>query len=590
MNSDREPERTAQLAASACSIEIFVHQILFFFVLLPFALVVLPFLGAHIGVSLVNSNLSSDWRLWRGLPGQDQAGLLNDAWELKIAFLLTFLSATATAVRYRSRLRHFESDSPDGRSYRRAEAGRGDALRLRVEGLWSRVAAPGASCPAVSWFPNVCVLANAMMRSGHSTIAVSTGLWERLELGDPIAEIVLLHELAHLHERDAARFTCWKALLDATNRTLRLLLSALFAIIVFLLGNQLVLDLEAHARPGAIARHEIMVAAIGLLALSLIPVMAAMIRRYLGLLTSLVELRADVRSAQWMGGLTRFADILGENPMVHKSDLSDRRRSWFSLDLTHLSETERVEIVRNPERLFTPKIQYFLFSLLLALVLPLNGVTPLFEGGIADLGVVVIVGLALTVAVCAMLIVAGGTTARISGRRLFALAAALTAFVAACQLNLYTVTYSLSTIAVEIGLPGAGALSSRTFLADLASSFHDIAGQVVRIWSRGWVVASMAITTSTLVGLRSAAKLRPARCDSVRVLAAAGAASGLGVVIDGYDPWRAYVLDHTAIGGIFTAWHALVGRVPAARFTLGPCLGLLCMCVILIFTLRKDPS
>src|SRR6202012_3214137 len=100
-----------------------------------------------------------------------------------------------------------------------------------------------------------------------------------------------------------------------------------------------------------------------------------------------------------------------------------------------------------------------------------------------------------------------------------------------------------------------------------------IAGQVVRIWSRGWVVASMAITTTTLAGLRSAAKLRPTGCDSVRVLAAVGVASGIGGVIDGYDPWRAYFLDHTGIGGIFTAWHALGGRVPAARFTLGPCLG-----------------
>jgi hypothetical protein len=310
MNFDREPERTARLAASACSIEIFVHQVLFFFLLLPFALVVLPFLVAHIGVSLVNSNLSSDWRLWRGVPAQDQAGLLNDAWELNIAFLLTFLSATATVVRYRSRLRHFESDPSDGRRYRRAEAGRGDVLGARVEGLWSHVATPGASCPAVLWFPSVGVLANAMMRRGHSTIAVSTGLWERLELADPIAGIVLLHELAHLHERDPARFTRWKALLDAVNQTLRLLLFALIAIVVFLQANQLILDLRAHVRLGAIVRQEIMVGGIGLLALSLVPVMAAIIRRYLGLLTSLVELRADGVQLLSQYGLFCFQVIL----------------------------------------------------------------------------------------------------------------------------------------------------------------------------------------------------------------------------------------------------------------------------------------
>jgi hypothetical protein len=34
-------------------------------------------------------------------------------------------------------------------------------------------------------------------------------------------------------------------------------------------------------------------------------VSAAIIRRYIGLITSLIELRADIRSAEWAGGLKK---------------------------------------------------------------------------------------------------------------------------------------------------------------------------------------------------------------------------------------------------------------------------------------------
>src|SRR3954447_24098315 len=91
---------------------------------------------------------------------------------------------------------------------------------------------------------------------------------------------------------------------------------------------------------------------------------------------------------------------------MHKSTLTDRARSLFSLEVTHFSETERLEILGNPARILTPKVEYFAFSLVLVLLLPLNGLTPLFEGGIVDLAAVITVASALVMAVTAML--AGG--------------------------------------------------------------------------------------------------------------------------------------------------------------------------------------
>jgi hypothetical protein len=78
MTPGPQADRTAVLCASACSVEILVHKILFFLILLPFTVLIFPFLTFHVGTSLFNLNLSDDWRLWRGAaPGQG-APLLND--------------------------------------------------------------------------------------------------------------------------------------------------------------------------------------------------------------------------------------------------------------------------------------------------------------------------------------------------------------------------------------------------------------------------------------------------------------------------------------------------------------------------------
>jgi len=52
MNRDLSADRTALLSASACSVEILVHKVLFFLVLLPFTTLVFPFLAFHISTSL----------------------------------------------------------------------------------------------------------------------------------------------------------------------------------------------------------------------------------------------------------------------------------------------------------------------------------------------------------------------------------------------------------------------------------------------------------------------------------------------------------------------------------------------------------
>jgi hypothetical protein len=493
------------------------------------------------------------------------------------------LTLTAAALGYWRDVRRRTIEPSDGRRYLAPKGNKGSTLTIQIKGLWSQVARQSTSPPDILWFPSAAVLARAMTPSGRLTVAVSAGLWEKIVTDDPIAKIVLLHELAHLAYRDPPTFIRLEALSDAATRILKQMLRVLIFIVLFLVLHQVIANYNAHVGAATIVRQTLMIAGIGFLALLICPVSAAIIRRYIGLITSLIELRADVRSAEWSGGgLKNFAEILSHHPLVHRSTLSDRARSWFSLGLTHLSESERIQIVRSPERILSPKVQYFFFSLCLVLLLPLNGVTPLFEGGIVDLAAVITVATALSVALCTMFVLAGGTSTRSPLLRLFTVSACAVFFTAACQINLYTLTYSLSTIAVEFGLPNKGTVLRWNEVSSvLMSAFHDIGGQLENIWSGGWIVVSVLVTMAALGGLRIVARgLRHTSDPVTGRLALVAVATGLGVIIDGYDRWRAFVVENTLLGRAFVGWASITTRFRGIRFTLGPCLALTSMLIL----------
>jgi len=600
MNPAPKEDASAHLLSSACSVEILIHRALLSIVFLPFAFLVFPFLTFHVTISLLNLNLSDDLSRWRGIPDSQKSVLFSDSWEIALAISFVLLIALLSALRYWRRLRQLEADVSAERRYREPKGEGGRALRKRIEDLWSQVGLRSTGPPAAYWFPNSSVLAQAIVRSGRREIAVSTGLWEQIEAGDSIADAVLLHEFAHLFYGDPLTFRRMTALLESAVGCLALLFRVLALTAALLLVQQVVLAYHDRAQLGFALRQGVVVAGIGTLALSLCPVTAAAIRRYIGFIVALIELRADVRAAQWAGGLEQFVGVLSLNSMVHKSTLTDRARSLFSLDLTHFSETERLEMLHRPERLITPKVQYFGFSLLLVLLLPLNGLTPLFEGGILDWAAVATVAVALMVASTAMLTLGCKVRGRISSLRLLALSACATLFCAACQMNLYTFAYSLSTAAVEVGLgrpslsENGSSLSIANFISVMSYPLGDIRHQLYNLWSSGWVSLSILITMAAFTALLAGAS-NGQPFGRLRWLtpAVVSVASGFGVLLDAYDPWRSFVIEQTLVGRAAVGWAAISHRFPGARFTLGPCLavsGLLLLRTIGLITKLSQPD
>jgi Zn-dependent protease with chaperone function len=571
------------LASQACSIEIRTQIVLFSAVLVPLVILVLPFLAFHLGLSLLNLNLSPDWLYWRGQPPQSQFAILSEGEEIAGALIFTLVTIATAAMKYRTSLRQRTLDL-SGRRYQALRGDRGMALARRVESLWFQIAHQAASAPEVFWFASASVAARAMNRPNGPAIAVSIGLWERIDDSDQIAEIVLLHELAHVAYGDSRLFARLEAGLSAAKQTLTVMLWTLVVTLGFMMMQCAGSANQAHLPASKMLGQEVMVLSIGLLALSLRPVMVGVVKRYIALITSLIELRADVRGAEWAGGFERYAEILRDHPMVHRSTVGDRARSLFSLELTHISESERIEILENPERLFRPKVGYFVFSLVLCLFLPLNGLTPLFEGGICDLAAVVTVAAALTITASTMLIVAGGTTIRIPIARLLGLSASTVLFTAACQINLYNIGYSLSTVSVSIGNPSAYLnFSGASFLSNVGEGFQGIGDELIQLWGNGWILVSILLTLTAFIGVYLAGRfIQRTICINLWILSLIAATSGLGVVLDGYDPFRGFIIDDTILGRMIAGWSAATARLPGIRFTLGPCLALGSVLLLLV--------
>lgn len=545
---DSEVRQVAQVAVRASTVEIRAHQFLLLSIFLPFAGILLPFLGFHITCSLLNSNLSKDWRDWKHIRQVNDEDVLTGTQELALAGSLTFAICLYDFNRYAGGLRKLRSAEDTDSRYRPLKPGQGTALKAREALLWKSVVASENAAPEIVWFPNVAVLARALSKRGEPRIAISTGLWERLEKGDQTAELILLHEMAHLRFGDPERFLRFTAVLNAIQKALSVTFFS-FAFIVGFLALHQVFALFRTPPLSTLLRQELMIISVGLIVISLCPITGAIVRRYMGFITSLVELRADVRAAEWAGGLDHFAGILASNELVHRSTLADRSRSLFSLDLTHLSETERIDAIRDPARLLAPKTEYFVFSLILALILPFNGLTPLFAGGLADITASIAVAVAFSLTTVTMLSLGAATPVRMPVRKLVGLAVGVVGFTAACQLNLYTFAYSLMTIAVEFGLPSPDTpVDLKEIVHDIGASFGDVAGQFDGIFSKGWIAGSVVVTVAALglliIGAKRLGSKNGISRASLFVIGIAGVA---GAVLDSFDQWRTSELEGTWI-------------------------------------------
>lgn len=544
--------------ARACDAEIRAHQLIFALFMLPLLVLFVPSLLVALGFNLLS---------YLAAPAV-ASGLRDHFHALQAAMaLLCGLAALAYA---RGVYTHDER-SGTSRAVRAPVGAQGEVLRDRVRELWSTFSQ--GDPPHVFWFPNFNVLARAWDARGKRHIEVSSGLWERVVRGDRVADFILAHEIAHLTKRDIPSFRRLAAASAAARSMLQTLLwlGAFFAILAACLRFAAALGSRQSPAQGLLeALSTLIVAALLLLA---VPLSEISIRRYAGFIASLMEMRADITAALGTSGLHRISSAISADPTVRGSSLRDLGRSLVAVNLTHLPDSERLRILASTDRLITPKLRYFAFSLLLAAVFPVNPVTYLVWGGALDHMLTTSLVGAFFAASVAM-IIHGSTGASLSLPRALIVATALSASAILPLFSVNDFAYLLTHLVAGITIPaglGAEPLTIGQIASDSWTTIAGVAGKIWKAAAEGAITMSILFCTFAVMALAFLARsLAPRLRWQPRLAIFPTAATCILLILTSRDPWR---------DAFYTAWPLSQANTISASLRhnawLGLCLPLL---------------
>jgi Zn-dependent protease with chaperone function len=362
----------------ACSIELAVHSSILLFVLLPLYMLAVP---AYLSdAAIVNGYIATRQIALRfgqaGLPAVEELRFRGHAFEeaALAATLLIFVFGVALYHRnLRMRLSQVAIGVPsirDGRRYRLLPGRYSTVLETAIAAIW-RSAEPVKSPPRLYCFAASSVVACAVADGDFAAVAVSTGLLERCaDDVDDFTKLILRHELGHIFAGDERRLPKAESMIYVVRKLIVWLL-----VIVLVMGGLQVattkieqgwvgVSLSSFAVPLWAVLSPILFTYLGLIVLS----------RYVSLIFMLTELRADLNACLIDADLARFVRVVSQCGSVPKSDWKGSMRSLFGTELSHLSPTERLEILKSSDRLLTPKLRYFGLSLVLPLLLMVLGI------------------------------------------------------------------------------------------------------------------------------------------------------------------------------------------------------------------------
>jgi hypothetical protein len=220
--------------------------------------------------------------------------------------------------------------------------------------------------------------------------------------------------------------------------------------------------------------------------------------------------------------------------------------------------------------------------LLVALLLPLNPVTPLLFGGALDHLLTTAANVALQATSVAMLIVgAEKHEAGISLSRASGLAAALVVAGMVPHINLYVLGYLLFSLAVQLAALGelSGAPMSLESLGDdLATTAYDLSGKV---WAAATGLGVVIAIACTAVGLWCLSRVaRGTVSHSIESAVLPICAATVFTILSSYDEWRGHLYTF-GLAQAANSWMGWTSDMPWLRLS-APVLG-----ALLIFILQE---
>lgn len=460
------------LTARVLTCEIAAHQVIFGVILVPINLLLVPIFSFR----SISGFLQSWAKPFAGKASLLLAGVVEGPLFAGTATAVLLL-AIGLAGLIRARRRSQYDASQLQRQYLALVGQKGSQLRDLIQSLWQHTLLRRGPVPDIRWFPNLNVSARALVLGDAQIIAISAGLWDRAlrNENDPLVKIIVLHEMAHLAYRDISVFR-WLVLCAQASR---IVLYSLFWTGMTITAMYALAELADYFKPdgslGAFAGRIATVLIIGGLHFGTAPLTDMLIQRYIGFITALMELRADLVASNAAGGPENVARTMASDPTIYRSGIVDLGRSLVSLSLSHLPESERAALLRNRQRLLTPKLRYFALSLILSILQPLNGaVFAYFPQQIALMSVAAVATAQIAAAVIMFVQMPLAGVRRLSAIRTAVVAAMVTIAAACSRINFERTTVAFffySEIAAfpppGEGKPAATVISAAVGAADL---------------------------------------------------------------------------------------------------------------------------
>lgn len=554
---------------SVTSAEILVHTLNWFFIVAPLTSILLP--GAVI-VFAAYEVVQSTSALWLG--GKEAQVDVSIAWigACTALFLLVFMVARSMQEYLRARL----DDEERASRMREPNGPSGQLLVDAVHRIWRSASKGNKAAPNVAWYSGFQIAAHAHSSVGLRQIQVSSGLWARIASKDIVGDLILAHEMGHLIHADPRFFRAVSVALHGMRAGIqlcRLFVLLATGTIVCFLG---VGEINRGTTWTDIIRIQLTAAAIAALGFVLLTLSDLLVRRYASFIVAMVEIRADVCASIWTIGLQGFAENLENDASLHRSTAVDLGRSIFSADITHVSESERIALIRNTQRLCSPKLRYYFWSVVLALLVPLNPITPLIFGGAIDHALVAVTAATLCAATVAMLVLSAASLS-ISWPRAVALAAAMCLTVGSTRINFYEIGYLLTSYSVAIANStgfGAEQFSLAGLLRDTKVSVLGLAGKIGEGMDGWWILATVPITAASLKLIRPAMNRRELKQANAALAIVASIAAFTCALLVGRDPWRSALYDYITPASS-AGWINASNSWPQLRLALPAIVGLL---------------
>ncbi|WP_457325706.1 M48 family metalloprotease [Roseateles sp. P5_E11] len=553
----RQPQAREALLLSLGA-EIWVHVGVFAVIAVPIVAVGLPVVLVTFATYEVFQSIGA---LWNGAkdPGVQVAyGWLTVF--VAVLLLARFIAGSRNAVRADAQAQAELADRG-----RQPKGVAGQVLCETVSRLWQAARGPEKAAPEVVWYSGFQVAAHARTGVEGDCIFVSSALWDRVAKRDLTGDLILAHEMGHIVHRDSRAFRRLSIMLGGIRSTLALSKAFAVAASVVILVSFTSAGL-IHGEPRWwLLRLGVATVSLASLCFLLLVIGDLFVRRYASFIVALMEVRADLCAALWTVGLEKFAKHLASDAALHRSTAGDLAQSFLSPNMTHISESERLALIRTPERLFTPKLRYFAWSVVLALLLPLNPITPLLLNGAVDHAILVCTVSALYASAMTMLVL-GGFNCQLGWKRAVVLATAACGALGITSINFYEIGYLLTHYGIALA-NGTGFSQVTVTLTEMGSDTLIVARALARKAGDGlsgwWFLVSVPLTAAAMKMIRPAVRSLPLQGSKLALTFTTAVTTFCVALIAGRDPRRSELYD-MIFGEIPDDWWLLVEPVRLA--------------------------